>query len=253
MATVTLRIDDDTRDELASFARAKGVTLSDLIRLELDDLLDRNTERVYGQAPQSLSLVERRILANQHRILAKLEEDKYEIEHHQQLALALEQGWTAEYPEGFNIFYPELSRRDCTFVMDVLDMYRVIRASLRELPEKERKAIEKESEVALTHAGFDFNDPKESPLSGYVEHLIGTGRWKELSDLFGSNAPEGGNSHMPTADVYRRMLEVFQPSWKRAMNDNRTSPDRLTGDEIRAVFAARIHPENRKRYATNNA
>src|SRR5690606_38674974 len=88
-----------------------------------------------------LTTVERLLLAQQHRILAKLVTNDHDQQHHDRLAEALEQGFVSEYDELFATIEPELSAAECRFVMDVLDMFTVTEHSLAALPPADRAQL----------------------------------------------------------------------------------------------------------------
>lgn len=89
-------------------------------------------------APTSLSPFERQTLALQHQILAYL--DANEADYHKRMAEVLTEGFTAEYSNVFSP-YSELPYDDCRLLYDILDMFRVMKASIGELGETERDAL----------------------------------------------------------------------------------------------------------------
>lgn len=70
MATVSIRVEDEVRDQLEAYARARGSSVSDLLRTGIDLVLERNdgSSRLRGDIPQALSALDRHILAQQHQI-----------------------------------------------------------------------------------------------------------------------------------------------------------------------------------------
>jgi uncharacterized protein len=255
MATITLRIDDPTRDQLQSMADGQGVSLSELLRLAIDGLFDRDDRESPRRSvvPESLSAVDRRQLALLHRILARLVEDQTEDERlghdgdtNYQLdrAEALEEGWTIEYDTEFYGMEPELSRRDCGLVMDILDMFRVMKHSI----EATTAPIPEETATMLSFSGFDLNDDFESRLLGYARSLIADGKWQELTDVF-SDKNDRGNSHAPLLGAYRRMLGAYEPIWQSIVRRDGRKGYLLTVGELQQVADAAVHPENRARRA----
>lgn len=237
MATITLRIDDRTRDEVEAVARGRGVSVSELLRHAIDDLLGRDVELRHEEAPTSLTMYERRMLALQHKILASLAGEPVEEDgdYHVSRVEVLDAGYTAEYSEEFLALESELSRRDSGLVWDILDMFRFLKDSA------ERLGLDPVP-PALTFRGFDANDSFESRLRRYAQFLISTGRWTDMAEHF-DRAHEDGNSHMPMLATYRRMLDVFQPIWK-AKAGRGFSPDGLllTTDELDQVLKAWPYP-----------
>ena len=76
--------------------------------------------------PTELTQVERQILANQHLILAKLNEDKDDYEYKSNLMKReiLIKGLTGEYHEIFDVYSDEVSFDICQETSDILNMYR---------------------------------------------------------------------------------------------------------------------------------
>lgn len=120
-------------------------------------------------------------------------------------------------------------------VLDILEMWSFIETSYAELSEADKADL-----LARTHhfstapkfPGFDGNNEAEyiSISSILINQLD---RFQEFSgrDL---------NAHMPTLDIYRRMLAKF----KMVREGNW---DVLDVDELENVLAERVHPENRAR------
>jgi uncharacterized protein YfbU (UPF0304 family) len=252
MATVTLRLDDRVRDQLQSMADGQGLSLSDLIRGAIVDLFDSDDRDSPRRAvvPESISAIDRRQLQLLHRILARLVKDQVEddrldhdgdTKYQLDRAEALEEGWTSEYDMEFVALQPELSRRDCGLVMDLLDMFRVVLASLNALP----APIDDDTARILHFRGFDANHDLESRLLGYARSLLADGKWTELADVF-STDNDRGNSHSPTLATYKRMLAVYEPIWHAIVR--RAGRDYLLSeDELHLVADAAVHPHNRRR------
>jgi uncharacterized protein YfbU (UPF0304 family) len=88
--------------------------------------------------------------------------------------------YTDEYHRVFSGISPELSRRDCRLLQDLLDMFRVLKASLGRLDADGKKALGEHAEALLSFQGFDFNDEYEGRLADYAQHLIDTDWWQDL-------------------------------------------------------------------------
>ncbi|MDM7886571.1 YfbU family protein [Curtobacterium sp. RHCKG23] len=250
MPTITVRLDDETRDALQSQAEGEGVTVSDFVR----DLIRtavvpiREEDERDGYTPDSMTAKERHVLSLLHRILARvLPADANDVdgdaEYQLERAKVLEAGFTQEYWTEYAGIAPELSKRDAKFVMDVLDMFRMIDYSVAELQKTDQ--FDEELVNALRFRGFDHNDPLESKMANYVEFLVGDGRWEERADFL--NGPERGNSHHPMIDTYSRMLAEY----RRIREEQARRPAkgrvhrRLRDEDLLALRAARIHPDNR--------
>lgn len=117
------------------------------------------------QPPASLAPVDRQQLILLHKVLEHL--DVHEADYHRRMSEVLTQGFTLEYESVFSA-YAELPRSDCKLVMDVLDMFRVIGASLVKLDPAERDPVVAEHEFALRFQGFDGNDAREGRMGSYV-------------------------------------------------------------------------------------
>lgn len=252
MPTITLRLDERTKNDLEAIARGRNMTLSELIRTHLDTLLVREGDPEDEVAkrgdvtPRSLTAVERQQLALLHRILARLVADDngpdgdkaYQLER----AEVLENGFVNEYDTEFAGIYPELSAKESMFVLDVLDLFRIATYSIDRL-EKDGAEVDSDLIRSLRFSGFDANDTREAHMLSYARYLIDDGRWTELQAFFDK---DGGNSHMPRAAVYERMLEEH----RRIKSDKRRAPTRrdsylLSLEELHRLAEAQIHPSNR--------
>lgn len=253
MPTITVRLDDDTRDALQQRADAERATVSDFVR----DLIREQVVSVRADddvtsevpVPESLSVHDRRTLSLLHRILARVLPEEaddgngdgdaaYQLER----AEVLEKGFTQEYRVEFAGISTELSNRDCKRVMDILDMFRIARYSLTEL-EKAGTPGGEELVEDLRFWGFDHNDPLEGQMADYVRHLVADDRWSEQADFI--DGPTGGNSHSPTLGRYLRMLAEYRRIRAGRPWSGRRDAYLLTADELTAVAAARTHPDNR--------
>lgn len=252
MATITLRVDDPVRDQLQAMAEGRGISVSDLLRSLIDGLFDRDDREEPRRrvVPESMTAVDRKQLALLHKILARLVEEKSEDErlgydgdtaYQLDRAEVLEEGWTKEYDMEFYAMEPELTRRDCGLVMDLLDMFRVLKYSVEDVADQ----LSDDEVRTLTFRGFDLNDEFESRLLAYARWLVSDGeRWQEQADVF-SEKNDRGNSHMPWLGRYQRMLEVYEPIWQAVVRRGGRRRNLLTADELRQVATAAVHPSNR--------
>jgi uncharacterized protein len=251
MAQLNVRLDDYTRDEFDALARAKGTNASDLIRGLIDEALGRGTERERGDVtPRSLSAVQRRALALLHGILADLTNDPEqaeggsEAEYHQRMVEVLERGYELEYSDLFISIQPEMSRRECTLVMDILDLFTTIGRTVDNLSEADLAEIGPHAKYALRFRGFDFNNSQEGRMASYAEFLIRTGRWENMAEYF-DRAHDRGNSHSPTLASYERMLAVWRPMWKAKIAKFGAPTDYLfTAEELKDIYAAWPYPQD---------
>lgn len=260
MATITVRVDDETRAELEELARSRGTSLSVLVRSLLEGLaLPKTTQepRPDSVAPRSLSAYERQMLALQHRILAHvmlatyqelnaIDENAAQVEgdpeHQRGKARILESGYVTEYDDVFASVNPELSAEDCRFVVDVLSLFQYANWHIRRLRQG-GTAIDEDLEERLTFSGFDFNDNRESALAEYARFLVTPARWAELLDRF-SAEHEHGNSHMPMASIYQRMVDKHHAiiSARSGFGPERY---RLEVGDLQAIADAATHPGSR--------
>lgn len=180
-----------------------------------------------------LTRVERWILANQYRILEVLQPD--DAGHFRHAREALESGYELEYASIAENVYDDphiLSIGDCTEVLDTLAMYESLQQAYDELTDK--SGIE---EHQVRFPGFDGNN--ESTRIGYCRHFCERGDDRRYESL---RRPADWNSHMPSVDGYRRMLEVWYPMRDRMLQQ--LSDESLTKAEILEVLLTRAHPES---------
>lgn len=95
---------------------------------------------------------------------------------------------------------------DVHFVVEVMVMWDQIERSYARLSKQDKERVEKEAHPfgrEVHFEGFDGNN--EGSLMGIARFLVGEmGRFADFAD-------RELNSHMPRADMYRRMLKVFTP------------------------------------------
>ncbi|MFC5008730.1 YfbU family protein [Dactylosporangium cerinum] len=254
MATITLRLDDAIKEELEVLARGRGQSLSDLIRWALDELLLRNGQATHPDmrpeiSPLSLTVVERQQLALLHRILARVvgEDNDVDGDKDYQLdrAKVIEEGFVGEYYKEFIGILPELGPRDSGFVLDVLDLFRIVTHSLNKLT-ADKIEVDADLRRALRFDGFDENDPIEGHMLAYARYLVlDQGRWTELQGTF-SMSNDRGNSHSRRAAVYQRMLAEHAKIKAEGRLDRGRPEDLLLGvEDLRRLAAAQIHPDRR--------
>jgi uncharacterized protein len=236
---------DQTKDDLDALARSRDTTITDILRPLVDEAIGRATERARGVHPIHLSLVDRRILSLLHEVLGKLDPDVEQ--HHRLRAEVLDAGYAAEYSDEFVSIEPELTGRDCEFVWDVLDMFRLLKASMDELGPDVVAGLDDHAEAFLTFRGFDLNGPFESRLLRYARYLLATDHWADLA-LYFDDKHERGNSHMRKVPTYQRMLEVYKPLLKAKENERGFDPKQYLfgADELAAVVRSAVHPDRRQ-------
>jgi len=169
----------------------------------------------------TLSKVERLMLANQLRILEKL--DSENADEYRKDRDIIVHGYTIQYEDVFTEIYDEMSVEECRYVYDVLDLYRVLIRSYEELKDKEGLTLDD-----VKFEGFDGNN--ESKRWAFAKHLKEEGRWTETL----TDAPLNSHS-MSTMSLYPRMLKRFEPIEKKIL-DSHSGRWILTADQIKEVI-----------------
>lgn len=242
MASVTIRLDGEKRDELERLARERGSTVSDMLRVAIDGLLRRDV-------PLTLDMVARRTLALQHEILAHVDPDPDARDEHRRAIRALSGGYTSEYHREFYSIDTEFPPEDGPLVMDILDMFAMVEPSLGRLDEAGVAEIGDGALHLLTFLGFDHQDPREARLAGFAEYLIADERWTGLAHHFGDKPgkPYCPDSHHQVAARYQRMARAYQE-----ILADRAAAGQLRGadgqgfldvGELKKVFAATRRPD----------
>lgn len=248
MAVLNIRVDDQVRDELKDIADTEGVTISEYVRNLVMAAIVPGYEPEEDQgdlpAPTTMRIADRQVLSLLHRILAHVVPNDDEIDPRSQLksARVIESGFTSEYWREVAGFRTELSKRDCERVLDILDMFRMITFSFKEL-EKDGTPVSEELSHQLEFEGFDGNHGLESRMASYVEFLMSEGKWPELRPQLDRN--DGGNSHFPVLDEYMRMLTEHRRIKASRDRGYRRKGYLLSLEELEQIAAARVHPSRR--------
>lgn len=146
-----------------------------------------------------LSYKERLNFIFQLKILEKLYPD--ESPSYQQLRIAFENGYTAQYDWFFDyISKDELSKEDCKLVWGILDMYDHIIHSYTALKDKEGL-----TDDLVKFPGFDGNN--ESEFMAYTRYI--TGNLNRFGGVIRLHQIDY-NSHIEKLDAYKRMLSKFK-------------------------------------------
>lgn len=166
--------------------------------------------------PNSLSLTERLILAQQSRILAAVDPEQREV--HMFAAEVFENGFTDFYEEAFTVIAPEFGKQDSDYVGTIMGIYFDIQYSYdNKLTEDERKDI-----GSVTFPGFDSNDTKDLYRARFARFCKEHDRYASLRCM-GSDL----NSHMPVSQKYAGMIQRYEEMG---------SPRVLTADQIKKVM-----------------
>jgi uncharacterized protein YfbU (UPF0304 family) len=169
----------------------------------------------------TLSKVERYLIANQLRLLEKL--DPQNAQEYQKDRDIIVHGYAIEYEDVFAEIYDEMTVDEGRYVYDVLDLYRVLIRSYEELKDKEGLTLDD-----VKFQGFDGNN--ESKRWAFTKHLKEEGRWTETL----TGVPLNSHS-MSTMSLYPKMLERFEPI-QRAILDSHSGNWILTADQIKKVI-----------------
>ena len=152
---------------------------------------------------KTLSITERQILANQFKILSKLEDDN---EFYERKVEILEEGYTGQYREIFVVSEKEISYDICIETHDILTMFRGISNAIPSLNDEQ---IESLDFYKLHFKGFDANQDKHYYYARFM--IEGQGKWPEYRELY-------LNSHNSNTILeYRKMLTVY----KKIIRSNR--------------------------------
>lgn len=117
-------------------------------------------------------------------------------------------------------------------VIDILDMWSFIEYSVLKLNEEDRARLDREAAPFgrdPKFMGFDGNNEAEymSTASFFVNHL----------DRFTEFKGRDFNSHMPTVDAYRRMLQPYLAV------RHKLAQGPLSVDDLIAILSEQTHPE----------
>jgi uncharacterized protein YfbU (UPF0304 family) len=189
------------------------------------------------EVPRTLSFLQRQLLERQHEILALLHgDDEWESQYHQTMAEVLREGYAVEYGRVFGGMEPEMSTSECALTRDILAMFRMVNASIEQLPERDRATLGHENESRLQFGGFDQNDRRESRMLGYVKHMIANDEWAEIKPKL-AEIGDDGNSHSRQLPSYERMLYAYN-SICDDTGRRHSAREWLTIDELRRIADA---------------
>lgn len=143
--------------------------------------------------PETLSIVERQILANQFRILSKIGNDTQNYETKIEI---LENGYTEMYYEVFDLNTEEIPIEICEETTQILHMYERISNLISTLSEEEK------AEFDLDKIKFEGFNARTDLHYHYMTFIVDTvDLW---SDYKGTNLNSRSESQL---SKYRRMLE----------------------------------------------
>ncbi|ENM0758767.1 YfbU family protein [Proteus mirabilis] len=136
--------------------------------------------------------------------------------------------------------YPSLETEDETpskvkLFVDTVDMYDMLSYTYERLSDEDKKNVSEavphfSPEYSLTFPGFDGNNESEYMQIGRLLKTMGRFSGTELTK----------NSHAPSVETYRRMLDIFLPiRHKFVFNEG------IRKQELIDILLERIHPSNR--------
>lgn len=176
------------------------------------------------------ALFKRMVLANQYRILSHLDVDEQDF--WSRAADRAIKGWPVEDLPDVEIIRSyqrdALTREDQLFVLDALNVFEL-------LQDGEKRGMRPKREHCFTRfPGFDGN--KETKLLSYVRHAVENEQRFESVERWS----EDFNSHMPTVELYQRMISA----WER-----RGRPLQISEELFDALIDAQPHPSAERRSA----
>jgi uncharacterized protein len=175
-----------------SMALAK--ILSSVLTEEIDKMFFRGESQVGSAEKSSLTKVERLMLSNQYRILAKLNaDDDYQRRSFERIAEIFESGYVQMYRHAFEHISEQLSTEVTEEVLSILDMHRIMLLALGEKPDP--RDVER-----VRFKGFDANN--EGEYLSFAKFFCDGGRKYSELQIF--------NSHHSTLSRYRAMLREWQ-------------------------------------------
>lgn len=178
------------------------------------------------RTPPKLTDVERFAIANQFEILSRLDalQGGDESGSYMKIANNLREGHEWLYNQMFDNLYDVLDGESTQHVLDILQLYDALKYSYEGLADK--SGIDPRD---IEFDGFDGNN--ECEMLGFADALRKDHRYESI---LGDRCK---NSHCPTYDVYRRMLDKWEELGRPSFP--------LSKDAIVAIIAARVHPDNR--------
>lgn len=171
-------------------------------------------------------LFKRLTLVNQYRMLAILDRDS--SEHWSKAADMVREGWPVESLPDVDVMRSymrdALTREDQQFVLDALNVFELVQDGIE-------AGLKPGRDHAITEfPGFDGNN--ETKLMSYARHVVEDERRFEHVQ----RSAEDFNAHMPTVELYQRMISA----WER-----RGRVQRVDRDLFDALIDAQVHPSRR--------
>ncbi len=125
--------------------------------------------------------------------------------------------------------------KDLIFVTEVLDLWDSLERGYEKLSKREKERVEKEAEPFGKYVRFNgFDGNNETNFIGITKFLV------DKMHRFQRFENRDLNSHLPSVDMYKRMLDVYSP-----LRSTLTGGDLSVGQVI-AILQAMTYPERRK-------
>lgn len=151
-----------------------------------------------------LTIVERQILANQYRILAKLEDDiSYKTK-----ADILVSGYTGKYNEVFDVNQEEIPLEICEETSQILNMYRRIENTIASLNPEQKVQLDLEK---LKFEGFDANNDSHYHYGKFLIEEMNL--WQEHKGVYFNS-----HSRFPLTK-YKKMLSYYNSKMENGNYD----------------------------------
>ncbi|WP_321491030.1 YfbU family protein [uncultured Hyphomonas sp.] len=210
MATISFRIDDQTKARLDRLVEERALNPSAVFRQALDLALNNIEFGTESRRAMKLTLPDRLKLANQYEILTHLDPER--AAEYQAYVLVLKQGFDIQYAHLAQDFSDGLSDGDCAEVLRILDMFSILKAMTLNSDEPLPDAWL----AASLFKGFHENSEHEQHL--FARYLIyDLDHYKSVRadvERFGLSAT------FPMLPRYRQMLNIWQechnpfnPTW----------------------------------------
>lgn len=161
-----------------------------------------------------LSKKDRLFLINQYEILKELKSDS--SSYYEELIEILQNGYETFYSQFDGFVYDGMSSEQSRLVFDILDVYRSVEDYKKNNPGDE----EIEGHLWSNFKGFDGNN--EIEYMAFAKFLIEK-QGKFAEQLVYQGETDNYNSHMPTLDKYRNMVQ----KWRELGGNYETSKDHI--------------------------
>ncbi|HIP90640.1 MAG TPA: YfbU family protein [Candidatus Nanopusillus sp.] len=158
-----------------------------------------------------LSKTERLILANQYRILKKLEDDVWYAKKYDEYIKILEEGYEIYYKEILDLISDEnISESEAREVLDILYFYENIVEPYKQKNPNDQDIIDHHYSY---FKGFDNNGDELKYLS-FVRFLIKDQRKYAFVAKY-ADKTDDFDSHFPMLDKYRKMMKLLESKYNK--------------------------------------